>query len=247
MTTNQRMPDHSTGLVQVLQTQLSLLETLVTCAEGDEKFDESKVKRAAGGKFGSKPDVPPEPKSVASKPQVPPDVLEKQRQLKEKVETVIRSVRESAFGKDAIARLQYISGSFKKSLDANAIFRHAQVAIQEFQVHESLDKVLESAMSQYRDLTEQVGKGKCAEEVAGTVSATSSVIGGIVASLHGKEALAKVSELFKQKEVSLKLDDIAGAGKPLGSFQDVTETVASLKQVAVDTVNSSTQNNKPLI
>lgn len=210
--------------VQTLQGQCSIL--MITAAE--QKFDEKKIVRGPGGKFGEKKDEKKEPPSP-SQPQISPEKREKQKQLNEQVEKITNTAREFAFGKNAVARMQGMVNSLKGRFDKNQVFREAQNTSQHLQGKESLDKVIEEAKDKIQDLknADPQSNGMNQWQATGIAIGLAVAVGGILGVVQKKKALKIVEDIINGKKNDLDIEGIAKGMQPPGGAPEVEEVTQS--------------------
>lgn len=206
--------------IQALKSQCDIL--LITAVES--KFEEKKIVRGPGGKFGEKKDEKKEPVQPVV-PQMSLEEREKQKQLGEQVEKITNAAREFAFGKSAVAKMQEIAHSLKGNFDKNHVFREAQKTSQQLQVSESLDKALEEAKDKIQDLKNtkyqdvQVNQW----QMAGIAIGLAVAVGGILGVVQKKKAIELIEDLIKGKTVDLDIEGVAKGMQPMGGVKEVNE------------------------
>lgn len=219
--------------IQTLQGQCSIL--LITAAE--QKFDEKKIVRGPGGKFGEKKDEKKEP-VIPTQPQISPEEREKQKQLKEQVEKITNTAREFAFGKSAVARMQGMVNSLKGGFDKNQVFREAQKTSQHLQDNESLDKAIEAAKDKIQDLknAESQKSGLNQWQIAGIAIGLAVAVGGILGVVQKKKALKIIEDLADGKKIDLDIEDVAKGMQPPGGSPEVEEVTQSVHNKLKDLI-----------
>jgi hypothetical protein len=212
--------------IQTLQGQCSIL--LITAAE--QKFDEKKIVRGPGGRFGEKKDEKKEP-VAPTQPQLSPEEREKQKQLNEQVEKIVNTARESAFGKNAVAKMQRMVNSLKGKFDKNQIFREAQKTSHQLQVNDSLDKIIDQAKDKIQDIKNGDNKSSSLTQwqVGGIAIGLAVVIGGILGVVQKKKALKLVEDLVDGKKIDLDIEGIAKEMQPPGGAADVEEVTQLMR------------------
>jgi hypothetical protein len=215
------------------------LGLLISAAEA--KFDEKKVVRGPGGRFGDKKDVQPEP-SEPSAPQVSPEEREKRKQLNAAIEKINNTARNFAFGRDAIAKLQNMANNIKGVKDVHQVFKEAQKASQELQISESLNETIQNASEKIKEITESPARqpGLTKEQAIGTAIGVAVVLGGILGVVQKRKAVKLAEELLAGGKVDLDIEAIAKQGDSLGSNAEVNEATSVVNNKLQDLIESIT-------
>ncbi len=227
--------------IQTLQAQCHVL--LIMASEN--KFDEKKITRGLGGRFGEKKDEKKEP-VASSQPQISPEKLKEQKQINEQVEKITNTAREFAFGKNAIAKIQEMATSLKNNLNKNQIFREAQKILQELQGKKTLESSTEAAGKKIRETIDVSSKESTfsKEKAAGVTIALAVVLGGILGVVQKKKVAELAEALISGKKINLNINDLAENPESLGSRLDVDKATIIINDKLQESIKDIARSSK---
>jgi hypothetical protein len=223
--------------IQTLQAQCNVL--LIMASEN--KFDEKKIVRGPGGRFGEKKDEKKE--SVASiQPQISTETLKENEQ----VEKITNTARQFAFGKNALAKIQEMVNSLKNNLNKNQVFREAQKAIQELQGKKTLESSTEAAGKKIKEIVDVSGKQSSfnKEKAAGVTIAVAIVLGGIFGVVQKKKVAEVVENLLSGKKIDLNINDLVKNSETPGSQLDVEKATAIVNDKLQESIKDLTKRSQ---